>query len=398
MPYYYRLKQLPQRQRRRAVAGLKRLRNQLDDEIPRKTRTETLVVGTWNIRNFDDNRFGYGRRSVEDLHYIAEIISRFDVIAIQEVCRDLWPLERIMDILGDRDYDYIFSDPTEGRGGNDERLGFIYDKTKVWFQGVAGEIVLPRKMELTIVDGKPQFSRTPFMCSFQSGWFKFMFSTVHIYFGKDSGEKYEQRVAEVDSVAKFLSKRAEKDPRNHVLVGDFNIKKGGSKGFNALEENGFKVFLNRKGSNKNQTKFYDQISFIDREAEVRLTRQGAHGVVQFFDSIFRPQDLKRYEPELRKIIELKMEQQKTKKHKAEARLANATSAKSKKSAQGQIDRAKAAISNYRAHLTGSAAANEKLEKFYLEEWRTFHASDHLPLWVELEIDFSADYLDKVASA
>ena len=108
MPYYYRLKQLPQRQRRRAVAGLKRLRNQLDDEIPRKTRTETLVVGTWNIRNFDDNRFGYGRRSVEDLHYIAEIISRFDVIAIQEVCRDLWPLERIMDILGDRDYDYIF--------------------------------------------------------------------------------------------------------------------------------------------------------------------------------------------------------------------------------------------------------------------------------------------------
>jgi hypothetical protein len=27
------------------------------------------------------------------------------------------------------------------------------------------------------------------------------------------------------------------------------------------------------------------------------------------------------------------------------------------------------------------------------EWRTFHGSDHLPLWVELEIDFSDKYLD-----
>ena len=27
------------------------------------------------------------------------------------------------------------------------------------------------------------------------------------------------------------------------------------------------------------------------------------------------------------------------------------------------------------------------------EWRTFHASDHLPLWVELKIDFSAEYLE-----
>ena len=394
MPYYYRLKDFPQQQKLRAVRGLRRLRNQLDDEMPGKTRSETLVVGTWNIRNFDDNRFGYGRRSSEDLHYIAEIISRFDIIAVQEVCRDLWPLDQVMRILGDRDYEYIVSDPTEGRAGNDERLGFIYDKHKVWFQGVAGEIVLPPKLELSVVTGKRQFSRSPFMCSFQAGWFKFMMSTVHIYFGSNSGQKYEQRVAEIAKVAKFLSDRAEDDPRNHILVGDFNIKKGDSKGANALRDNGFEIFLNRDGSNKNQTKFYDQISFLERDGEVRLVRQGAHGVFQFFDSIFRPQDVEDFRPELTEVIQEKIQDQQDKKAKALAQRDRGSSQSSIENAQKKIDKADAAIAEYNGLLSG-AGADDRLADFYLNEWRTFHASDHLPLWVELEIDFSEDYLSRL---
>jgi hypothetical protein len=114
--------------RLRTVSGLKRLRAQLDSEMPLKTRSSTLVLGTWNIRNFDDNRFMNGNRSAEDLFYIAEIMSRFDIVAVQEVCGDLDPLDRVMRILGS-DYDYIVTDPTEGRAGNDERLGFIFDKS-----------------------------------------------------------------------------------------------------------------------------------------------------------------------------------------------------------------------------------------------------------------------------
>jgi len=399
MPYYYQLKRLPTSQRKRAVQGLKRLRQQLDDEIPVKTRNETLVIGTWNIRNFDDDRFGYGKRSVEDLHYIAEIISRFDVIAVQEICRDLGPLDDVMRILGNRDYDYIVSDPSEGAGGNDERLGFIFDKSKVWFQGVAGEIVLPPKMELSVVAKKRQFSRTPFMCSFQSGWFKFMFSTVHIYFGKDSGKKYEARVAEIDAVAKFLAKRAKEDgEQNQVLVGDFNIKKGGSKGHNALKGHGFDIVQNRKGSNAKQTKFYDQISFLERDGEVRIKEQNSNGTLQFFDSIFRPEDFARYRPELRDNIEGRIKDQEAAKKKAQSSAAKATTAKSKANWLKKVQRAKDNIADYRAHLTGSVAADKKLQNYYVNEWRTFHASDHLPLWVELEIDFSADYLNTIAKA
>ena len=81
------------------------------------------------------------RASNETFLYIAEVISRFDALAIQEICRDPRPLDRLMSILGE-EYRFILTDVTEGRSGNEERLGFIYHRDKVAFQGIAGEIVL----------------------------------------------------------------------------------------------------------------------------------------------------------------------------------------------------------------------------------------------------------------
>ena len=170
MPYYKPLKSLSAKDRKRTVEGIERLRAQFDAlNFPIKTFSESLILGTWNIRNFDDDRFNFGPRLEESYYYIAEIISRFDVIAVQEVCEDLGPLKKLMRILGNR-YDYIFTDVTHsGLGGNSERLGFIYDRDNVSFQGVAGEIVLPDKL---MIQGKEtlkrQFSRTPFGVEFQS--------------------------------------------------------------------------------------------------------------------------------------------------------------------------------------------------------------------------------------
>ena len=188
MPFYKPLKNMPVSDRKRTVAGIQRIRNHLDQvEFPSKKTTESLILGSWNIRNFDDDRFNYGPRLRESLFYIAEIISRFDVIAIQEVCQDLAPLNDLMSLLGPQ-YRYILTDVTHsGLGGNKERLGFIYDRNKASFQCVAGELVLPDKMLISEADGKKrQFSRTPFGAQFQSGWFKFLFTTVHIYFGSNS--------------------------------------------------------------------------------------------------------------------------------------------------------------------------------------------------------------------
>lgn len=394
MPYYKPIRSIrPKRDRLCTLRGLTRLRAQLEDEMPQKTRNATLVLGTWNIRNFDDNRFKNGARTDEDLYYIAEIISRFDVLAIQEICDDIFPLERLMRFLGD-DYDYIITDVTEGRGGNGERLGFIFDKSKVSFRGIAGELVLPEKIQIVDGENKRQFSRTPFMCSFQAGWFKFLFSTVHIYFGASSGKKYDRRVKEIKAVSKFLADRAKDDSRNHVLVGDFNIVKPGSRGYNALESKGFEVFQNKEGSNKDQTKYYDQISFLVRENELRLSGgDKSRGVFQFFDSVYREEDFADYVPALKKSVEGKVKRLNEEIVEANERLERTRSTRTKERLKKSIARKEKTIAGWNDHLSD----HTKLKKYYLSEWRTFHGSDHLPLWVELDIDFSDSYLEHLAT-
>lgn len=379
MPYYYPLKKLSASDRNRTIEGIQRLRQQLKTEkFPEKQMTSSLILGTWNIRNFDDDRFNYGPRSTESLYYIAEIISRFDVIAVQEICVDLRPLKKLMYLLGEN-YDFIFTDVTHSSvGGNQERLGFIYDKNKVRFSGVAGEIVLPEKLMISQAEGKKrQFSRTPFGAEFQSGWFKFYFSTVHIFFGSNSGNttQYKRRVDEINAVARYLAKEAKNSDSNHILVGDFNIKERGSDGFNALEKNGFKTVANRKGSNRDQTKFYDQISFRSKKNElVFLEPHREDRVVQFFDSIYREEDFITYKPILKKLIKEKLKVTKE-------QLEKESSKSKKKKLEKQIK-----------NLNEAIETNASLKEYYLE-WRTFQASDHLPLWVEIKIDFSDQYLE-----
>lgn len=380
MPYYHPLRHMTSETRLRTIGNLQKLRRQLDQEFPPKTRDTTLVLGTWNIRNFDDNRFGNGRRTREDLYYIAEIVSRFDILAVQEICDDLGPLDDLMGLLG-RDYDYIMTDVTDGPSGNRERLGFIYDRDKVKFKGIAGELVLADRNEIVDGDKRRQFARTPFMCYFQSGWFKFMFSTVHIYYGEKTGVKYKRRVSEIESVASFLAERAKKEQdreggANYILVGDFNIEKPGSDGDNALAKAGFKTVRNRKGSNANQTSFYDQISFLAKEGELQLV---GSGVFQYFDSIFRPEDFAACRDRVRQAVDEKIAG-------LQAELATETEPE-------KVRKTTADIASWQAVRDDDG----KLAAYYVKEWRTFHASDHLPLWVELKIDFSADYLQRLVT-
>ena len=63
MPSYWRLKFVESaKERNRIIENLELLRDQLKSRMPQKTADETLILGTWNIRNFDDNRFGHGPR------------------------------------------------------------------------------------------------------------------------------------------------------------------------------------------------------------------------------------------------------------------------------------------------------------------------------------------------
>jgi len=350
MPFYYTLKRQQAEKRRRTASFLLALREQLRQEIPPRTRSDSLLLATWNIRDFDSNKFRHGPRLKESFFYIAEIISAFDVVALQEVNEDLRALSRVMRILGPS-WEYVATDETAGRSGNRERMVFLFDKSKVSFQNIAGEIVLPITQ---LVEGERQFARTPFLVAFQGGWFKFMLCTVHIYYGSSSGAGLARRIEEIDRIAAFLSKRADDSEANYVLLGDFNIVSPEHKTMQALVKHGFIIphELWDVPSNWRQDKFYDQIAFKSRPGEVRFGENC--GVFDFYKSVFRETDAETYFQ--------------------------------------YMDAEKRDFDSQ-----GNPRDEAGKAKYYADKWRTFQMSDHLPMWVELGIDFSEEYLEKLRS-
>jgi len=346
MTFYPSIGRYDDETRKRTASRLIALRRQIEQHIPARTVDDTLVLATWNIRDFDSNKFGHGPRLPESFHYIAEVISTFDIVAVQEVNDDLSALKRVMRLLGPS-WDYIVTDTVEGPGGNAERMAMVYDRRKVFFRNIAGEVVLP-KSKLVLKD--LQFARTPFLVAFQAGWFQFQLCTVHIYYGdaSDSSAKMKRRIGEIDKVAEFLAKRAKEKGNNYILLGDFNIVDTQHKTMEALKKHKFFIpeQLQEAPSNMPKTKHYDQIAFKARPKELELIEGGA-GVFDFYESVFRD----------------------------------------------DVDDFKAYKGLLPSDKKGSGVAKHK--KYYANKWRTFQMSDHLPMWVALKIDFSDQYLEKL---
>jgi hypothetical protein len=67
MPFYPPLRRAPftDETRIRCAERLLRLRQQLHSQIPTRKNRDTLLLATWNIRDFDSNKFGHGPRLPE---------------------------------------------------------------------------------------------------------------------------------------------------------------------------------------------------------------------------------------------------------------------------------------------------------------------------------------------
>ncbi|MGB5417993.1 endonuclease/exonuclease/phosphatase family protein, partial [Algibacter sp.] len=152
------------------------LRHDLNHTIKKDRQPNSLIIGSWNIRAFDDGVL----RLDESYHYIAEIIDHFDICSIQEIKNDLDPLRRLVKLLGPN-WDFFVSDVSIHKGGNNERMAFVYNTSRVFFRNLIGEIVLPKK---DLIAGN-QVARSPFFASFQAGWFKFSLCSAHIIYGTD---------------------------------------------------------------------------------------------------------------------------------------------------------------------------------------------------------------------
>ncbi len=345
MPYYAGLKKITDAARRkRTVEGLRRLRPALAQALPARTATDTLMLATWNIREFDSGKYGF--RDEEPYYYIAEILSHFDLIAIQEVRDGLYPLQTLKVLLGDW-WEYLVTDVTLGAAGNSERMAFLFDTRKVSFTDLAAELTLPNRVGAN--EAPVQMARSPYIAGFHSGWAYLTLATVHIYYGTSVAVD-PRRLAEITDFAATLAKHAGKlsgapqyEPGvappldNLLMLGDFNIFNRNDVTMQAIVDAGFVVpeqLQKVPGSNVDKNKHYDQIAFYKQLSHLAPT--GRAGVFDFYEHVYRLDD-------------------------------------------------EAAYAAERAAKPGRS----------FKDWRTYRMSDHLPMWIEFGIDDADAYLASV---
>ncbi len=220
-------------------------------------------------------------------------------------------------------------------------MAFIYDTRKVTFGGLAGEIVVP-PVDKNTPSG--QFARTPFIVGFRTAWFKFTICTVHIYYGKSVADD-PQRIKEIRQLAKHLAGSVTKPQawaKNMIVLGDFNIFGTQDETFKALTDAGFEIHENLLGvgSNVDQSKHFDQIAFIAPDLKDKLVECNA-GVFNFYKHVYQEAESAVYGPDV------------------------------------------------------PPTKSGKPGRF--RDWRTYQMSDHLPMWIELRVDFSREYLERLAA-
>ena len=219
----------------------------LDEQIPAKT-DDNLLLATWNIRSFSSLTRKWTasgndspKRDLRGLRSIIEILSRFDVIAVQELKGNLRALRDTMSFLGG-DWGFLMTDVTSGAAGNNERLAFIFHRSRVRPSGLAGELVVPpeRLNVLGEQSLREQFVRTPYAVSFQRGNATFILATRHILFGNVEADRIPE-LREIANIFRDWARRSNRFHHNLFCLGDFNIDRKGSPLFDAFTATGLTI-------------------------------------------------------------------------------------------------------------------------------------------------------------
>lgn len=203
-------------------------------KIPPSKLDETINIAVWNIREF-----GKKKRLPASLHYIAEIIGQFDLVALVELRDNLEDLGQVMEYLGPT-WKVIFSDWTDDSGGNDERTAFLFDRRAVTHNGLAAEIDAPRVKQGKEWVAQQSFWRAPYLCSFRAGNFDFLAIAMHARWG----DSETARQGELQLLSDWIKRRtASKAVEDHdlLVMGDFNTPKLTDKMFAALVSCGLKI-------------------------------------------------------------------------------------------------------------------------------------------------------------
>ena len=319
------------------------LQDQCRQVLPPRMENGKILLATWNIRNLGKFRSGPNERLPQSWLYLAELLSRFDIGAVQEVDQDIAPLEKLTGLMGG-DYEYIFSDVNAGARGGNWRLAFIYDKRKVQPGRQTGWVV-PPPLEVVAADGRRRyesakpFARIPYYCSFVVGGQTLMLINLHFLWGKGVGDP--ERLVEIENLLRVLEFKSASDPYwpdNQIILGDFNITTEQREIIKTFKDHGFIMPPELIRLDRSQTRATKYSQIFCHPSGREFSPSGPAGVVNFFRSVFREQD----------------------------------------------------EDHYRAYLArdaqGDPVPNTEKSRKYINFWRTFQMSDHFPLWIELKPD------------
>ncbi len=254
--------------------------------IPAK-QDDKFLLGSWNIANLGD---ADQVRNDEDILIIAEILSWFDIVAIQEIKENLDDFSRVQAALP-TGYEAVLSD----QAGNDERMVFIYDTAKITRLELAGEIAIPpgshRYIKLPTTEQKFRgFDRNPFVVAFSCAQREFTIVNAHLYFGKDNAHSRNRRALECYALGRWADLRQSRGRAysdNVVVIGDLNMPAAvpGDEIYDALTKRGLHIpaHQSRIGTTITEGKHYYQLAFLPGDAgEAFITE----GVFDFDGGIF----------------------------------------------------------------------------------------------------------------
>jgi deoxyribonuclease-1-like protein len=167
---------------------------------------DTINIGTFNIQIF-----GKAKREKEHvLEKLVEIVSDYDIIAIQEI-KDIkmettqYFLEKINEIQGNN-YSFIESERV-GRSNSKESYAFYYDNEKIEY---LKSFIFPDEEDL--------FEREPFIAYFRSKQGDFDFYLINIHTKPSDAEK---EIKNLDKVRNYML-RKHPDDNDLIFLGDFN--------------------------------------------------------------------------------------------------------------------------------------------------------------------------------
>ena len=252
-------------------------------QIPAKDESK-LLLATWNIANL-----GLQKRWEDHYELIAEILSWFDITAIQEVNDNLEGIRALEGKLPDY-YRFVFSD----KGGNNERAAFVYDSRKIDLMEKIGEVSVPPSdyNDIKIKDLDATFNgfdRNPYLAAFEYNNFIFLLINLHVFFGSEQQADLNRRALETYALARYADLRRKSKnayTKNIIALGDFNLPKVDKDDiiYKALTKRGLKLpeHSTRVYSNIVNDKQYDQIAFFPG---LKSKIEG-HGVFDFDQVIF----------------------------------------------------------------------------------------------------------------